>query len=104
MTDSERDQLYLRLISDAVNNVQRRISLTDLKQFLVDEDEQALTAFRVQIVDYWGKHQQVIRRAKVASPRAALATDGSIQEHRSARISSCRSKSGLGSSVCVRRD
>ena len=50
MTDSERDQLYLRLISDALKNVQRRISLTDLQQFLLDQDEQALTAFRLLII------------------------------------------------------
>jgi uncharacterized protein with HEPN domain len=50
MTDSERDQLYLRLIADAIGDVQRRISIFDLEQFLNDRDEQALTAFRLLII------------------------------------------------------
>lgn len=50
MTDSERDQLYLRLIAEAIGDIQRRISLTDMTQFLHDRDEQALTAFRLLII------------------------------------------------------
>jgi uncharacterized protein with HEPN domain len=50
MIDTERDQLYLRLISEAVADVQRRIALTDQDQFLNDRDEQALTAFRLLII------------------------------------------------------
>lgn len=50
MTESERDQLYLRLMAEAIADIQRRISLTDLEQFLKDRDEQALTAFRLLII------------------------------------------------------
>ncbi len=50
MSDSDRDQLYLRLIADAIADVHRRISLTDLERFLKDRDEQALTAFRLLII------------------------------------------------------
>lgn len=50
MTDIERDQLYLRLIADAISDIQRRISLIKLEQFLNDHDEQALTAFRLLII------------------------------------------------------
>jgi uncharacterized protein with HEPN domain len=50
MIDIERDQLYLRLIAEALADVQRRICLTDLQQFMVDRDEQALTAFRLLII------------------------------------------------------
>ncbi len=50
MNDSERDQLYLRLIEDAIDDVRRRISHTDLETFLKDRDEQALTAFRLLII------------------------------------------------------
>lgn len=47
MTDIERDQLYLRLIAEAIGDVQRRISMTDMTPFLHDRDEHALTAFRL---------------------------------------------------------
>lgn len=50
MIESERDQLYLRLMAEAIADIQRRISLTDLAQFLKDRDEQALTAFRLLII------------------------------------------------------
>lgn len=50
MIDSERDQLHLRLIAEAVADVQRRISGTDIVTFLGDRDEQALTAFRLLII------------------------------------------------------
>jgi uncharacterized protein with HEPN domain len=50
MTDGERDQLYLRLIAEAIADVQRRTSLTNLDHFLNDRDEQALTAFRLLII------------------------------------------------------
>jgi uncharacterized protein with HEPN domain len=50
MIDSERDQLHLRLIAEAVVDVQRRISTTDIVRFLGDRDEQALTAFRLLII------------------------------------------------------
>lgn len=50
MTDIERDQLHLRLIAEAVADVLRRISLTQIEKFLNDRDEQALTAFRLLII------------------------------------------------------
>jgi uncharacterized protein with HEPN domain len=50
MTDPERDQLHLRLIGEAIDDVQRRMKLTDMEQFLNDRDEQALTAFRLLII------------------------------------------------------
>jgi uncharacterized protein with HEPN domain len=50
MIDADRDQLYLRLIAEAVDDVQRRLAVTDLNRFLRDRDEQALTAFRLLIV------------------------------------------------------
>lgn len=50
MKDGERDQLYLRLIADAIADIQRRVALTDVDQFLKDRDEQALTAFRLLII------------------------------------------------------
>lgn len=50
MINSERDQLHLRLIAEALADVQRRISATDIVKFLADRDEQALTAFRLLII------------------------------------------------------
>jgi uncharacterized protein with HEPN domain len=50
MTGQERDQLHLRLIAEAVVDVQRRIALVDQDHFLQDRDEQALTAFRLLII------------------------------------------------------
>jgi uncharacterized protein with HEPN domain len=50
MIDADRDQLYLRLIAEAIDDVHRRIALTDLVKFLNDRDEQALTAFRLLII------------------------------------------------------
>jgi uncharacterized protein with HEPN domain len=50
MTDTERDGLYLRLIAEAIDDIQRRIALIDLQRFLADRDEQALTAFRLSII------------------------------------------------------
>jgi uncharacterized protein with HEPN domain len=50
MKDSERDQLHLRLIAEAIDDVQRRKAVTDLHRFLNDRDEQALTAFRLLII------------------------------------------------------
>jgi uncharacterized protein with HEPN domain len=50
MKDSERDQLHLRLIAEAIDDVQRRIGATDMQEFLTDRDEQALTAFRLLII------------------------------------------------------
>ncbi len=50
MTDAERDGLYLRLIAEAIDDIQRRIALTDMQRFLADRDEQALTAFRLSII------------------------------------------------------
>ena len=50
MIDSERDRLYLRLIAEAIVDIQRRIASTDLERFLIDRDEQALTAFRLLII------------------------------------------------------
>ncbi len=50
MTDAERDQLYLRLIAEAIDDVQRRIAVTDFEQFFNDRDEQALAAFRLLII------------------------------------------------------
>jgi uncharacterized protein with HEPN domain len=50
MTNIERDQLHLRLVAEAVADVQRRISTIDLEHFLGDRDEQALTAFRLLII------------------------------------------------------
>jgi uncharacterized protein with HEPN domain len=50
MTDTDRDQLHLRLIAEAIADVQRRIALTDQHAFLQDRDEQALTAFRLLII------------------------------------------------------
>lgn len=50
MIDSERDQLHLRLIAEALADLQRRISATDMVKFLADRDEQALTALRLLII------------------------------------------------------
>ena len=50
MTDAERDGLYLRLIAEAIDDIQRRIALTEVHRFLADRDEQALTAFRLSII------------------------------------------------------
>jgi uncharacterized protein with HEPN domain len=50
MIDSERDQLHLRLIAEAVEDVHRRIAKTDMVRFLADRDEQALAAFRLLII------------------------------------------------------
>jgi uncharacterized protein with HEPN domain len=50
MTGADRDQLHLRLIAEAIADVQRRIGLTVQDQFLIDRDEQALTAFRLLII------------------------------------------------------
>jgi uncharacterized protein with HEPN domain len=50
MSDVDRDQLHLRLIADAIADVQRRLAATDLEQFLTDRDEQALAAFRLLII------------------------------------------------------
>jgi uncharacterized protein with HEPN domain len=50
MTPAERDGFYLRLIDEAIDDVQRRIRDADLISFLQDRDEQALTAFRLSII------------------------------------------------------
>lgn len=50
MTAIERDQLCLRLIADAIDDIHRRISQSDFEQFMIDRDEQALTAFRLLII------------------------------------------------------
>jgi uncharacterized protein with HEPN domain len=50
MSDPDRDQLHLRLIADAISDVQRRLAATDIEQFLGDRDEQALAAFRLLII------------------------------------------------------
>ncbi len=50
MSDTERDQLYLRLIAEAIDDLQRRIAVTDFEKFFNDRDEQALAAFRLLII------------------------------------------------------
>ena len=50
MTEASRDGLYLTLIAEAIADIQRRMTLSDLTSFLSDRDEQALTAFRLSII------------------------------------------------------
>jgi uncharacterized protein with HEPN domain len=50
MSESDRDQLHLRIIADAIADLQRRLAVTDLEPFLKDRDEQALAAFRLLII------------------------------------------------------
>jgi uncharacterized protein with HEPN domain len=46
----DRDSLYLSLIAEAIDDIERRIAQTDYQTFLADKDEQALTAFRLSII------------------------------------------------------
>lgn len=46
----DRDKLYLSLISEAIADIRRRLTHTDLQSYLVDRDEQALLAFRLSII------------------------------------------------------
>jgi uncharacterized protein with HEPN domain len=50
MSEPDRDQLHLRLIADAISDVQRRLLATSIEEFLKDRDEQALAAFRLLII------------------------------------------------------
>jgi uncharacterized protein with HEPN domain len=45
-----RDGLYLTLIAEAISDIHRRIKALSWQNFLVDRDEQALTAFRLSII------------------------------------------------------
>ncbi len=45
-----RDGLYLALIAEAIDDIQRRISATQFDVFIADRDEHALTAFRLSII------------------------------------------------------
>jgi uncharacterized protein with HEPN domain len=46
----DRDSLYLSLMSEAIEDIGRRLAAVDYQVFLTDRDEQALTAFRLSII------------------------------------------------------
>ncbi len=50
MKEIDRDRLFVALIGEAVADIQRRLGNSDFEAFLIDRDEQALTAFRLSII------------------------------------------------------
>ena len=46
----DRDGLYLSLIAEAVEDIRRRIGVSEFQAFIADRDEHALAAFRLAII------------------------------------------------------
>jgi uncharacterized protein with HEPN domain len=87
MTPAERDGLYLRLIAEAVDDIQRRMSGADLASFLLDRDEQALAAFRLSIIgENANKLSQDLKSRHPDLPWAEMVAFRNIVSHEYHRI------------------
>jgi uncharacterized protein with HEPN domain len=87
MTPAERDGLYLRLIAEAISDIQRRMSDADFTSFLRDRDEQALTAFRLSIIgENANKLSQELKSRHPDLPWAEMVAFRNIVSHEYHRV------------------
>jgi uncharacterized protein with HEPN domain len=87
MIAAERDGLYLRLIAEAIADIQRRMSDADLTSFLQDRDEQALTAFRLSVIgENANKLSQELKSRHPELPWAEMVAFRNIVSHEYHRV------------------
>jgi uncharacterized protein with HEPN domain len=87
MIAAERDGLYLRLIAEAIADIQRRMSDADLTSFLQNRDEQALTAFRLSIIgENANKLSQELKSRHPELPWAEMVAFRNIVSHEYHRV------------------
>jgi uncharacterized protein with HEPN domain len=87
MIAAERDGLYLRLIAEAIADIQRRMSNADLTSFLQDRDEQALTAFRLSVIgENANKLSQELKSRHPKLPWAEMVAFRNIVSHEYHRV------------------
>jgi uncharacterized protein with HEPN domain len=87
MIAAERDGLYLRLIAEAIADIQRRMSDADITSFLQDRDEQALTAFRLSVIgENANKLSQELKSRHPELPWAGMVAFRNIVSHEYHRV------------------